>query len=103
MDILIKGMEMPKDSKLLGVLIHPDGKVNYSFDWLYLRIATAVPVPPHGRLGDLDAVYQFAKDQLVKETGAFSKGVNKSLKDIMVAVKNSDAIPTIIPAEEGET
>lgn len=40
------------------------------------------------------AVYQFAKDQRKKETGAFSKGYNKGLRDMMAAVMNEDAIPS---------
>ena len=40
-------------------------------------------------------VYSFAKDQLEKETGAFSKGRNAGLRAMMAAAKNPDAIPTV--------
>lgn len=39
-----------------------------------------------------DDVYEFAKDQLVKETGAYSKGLNAGLKIMMAAARNKDAI-----------
>ena len=112
MGVYIRDMEIPKSCRKCMISqpdgcgwICPiieskpivDGRVNSRHPHCPL-----VPVPPHGRLGDLDTVYRFAKDQLVKETGAFSKGINKALKDIMAAVRNGDAIPTIIPAEEGD-
>lgn len=40
------------------------------------------------------SVYKYAKDMKVKETGAFSNGYNKGLRDMMSAVMNRDAIPT---------
>lgn len=59
MSILIKGMEMPKDGETIGVYIDGRGKV---YEWLRdaIRdehsIADAIPVPPHGRLIDADAL-----------------------------------------------
>ena len=41
-----------------------------------------------------EAVYRFAKDQLEKETGAYSKGWNNGLKVMMSAARNKDAIPS---------
>lgn len=38
------------------------------------------------------AAYRFCKEQLEKETGAFSKGWNAGLKVAMAAVMNKDAI-----------
>ena len=49
---------------------------------------------------DSEAAYQFLTDQLVKETGAFSKGVNKGLNIARSAMRNPDAIPTITPQNE---
>lgn len=42
---------------------------------------------------DSEKVYEFAKEQQVKETGAFSKGLNKGLQIMMSAARNRDAIP----------
>ena len=49
---------------------------------------------------DSEAAYQFLTDQLVKETGAFSKGVNKGLNIARSAMSNPDAIPTLTPPNE---
>ena len=49
---------------------------------------------------DSEVAYQFLTDQLVKETGAFSKGVNKGLNIARSAMRNQDAIPTLTPPNE---
>lgn len=49
---------------------------------------------------DSEAAYRFLSKQLVKETGAFSKGVNKGLNIARSAMRNSDAIPTLTPPNE---
>ena len=46
---------------------------------------------------DSEAAYRFLSEQLVKETGAFSKGVNKGLNIARSAMRNPDAIPTFRP------
>lgn len=53
MSILIKGMEMPKENAIC-VVIFPDGEVTSQFGVPHL--GTAVPVPPHGELIDLNTV-----------------------------------------------
>ena len=49
---------------------------------------------------DGEAAYRFLSEQLVKETGAFSKGVNKGLNIARSAMRNPDAIPTLTPPNE---
>ena len=49
---------------------------------------------------DSEAVYKFLTDQIVEETGAFSKGVNKGLNIARSAVRNPDAIPTLTQPNE---
>lgn len=59
MSVLIKGMEMPKEGSWKTVRIYPDGTCavpNWQGDCTFIQGAQAVPVPKHGRLGDLDAV-----------------------------------------------
>ena len=46
---------------------------------------------------DSEAAYRFLSEQLVKETGAFSKGVNEGLNIARAAMRNPDAIPTLRP------
>lgn len=102
MSILIKGMEMPKD-KAIAVVIHPDGTA-YSAEMFagvcteYLADCTAVPVPPHGRLGDLDAIKK-EFDRICDEFDACIIDEMNCLNMILASFYNA---PTIIPAEEGE-
>ena len=49
---------------------------------------------------DREVAYQFLTEQLVKETGAFSKGVNKGLNIARSAMRNPDAVPTLTPPNE---
>ena len=49
---------------------------------------------------DSEVAFQFLTEQLVKETGAFSKGVNKGLNIARSAMRNPDAIPTLTPPNE---
>ena len=52
------------------------------------------------RMIDSEAAYRFLSEQLVKETGAFSKGVNNGLNIARSAMRNPDAIPTLTPPNE---
>ncbi len=49
---------------------------------------------------DGEAAYRFLSEQLVKETGAFSKGVNKGLNIARSALRNEQISPTITPPNE---
>ena len=106
MSILIKGMEMPtscekcpcKTADAFGGLgcqatgYIPLRKVNQNRpDWCPL-----IPVPPHGRLGDLDALHK-----LFLEKGKEFKGIEGAM--LAAAAWCIVNAPTIIPAEEGET
>ena len=91
MSILIKGMDMPKDGGLLCVNIYPDGKVCINLDLECKRIATAVPVPKHGRLIDADATRN--EIDKVRPGRCYEDAWTLTVLD------NS---PTIIEAEEGE-
>ena len=103
MGVYIKGMEMPKDYSVI-VKIFPDGRVGTIpyVQWFKVELiegVQAVPVPPHGKLGDLDA--------LINKIG---ENVDKA-KDrsydwwyaCTVAYDFALAAPTIIPAEEGNS
>ena len=107
MDILIKGMEMPKSPVLF--CIHPDGKVFADLEGGW-REYQAVPVPEHGRLIDADALtnaiestdwyHQAPNKEMVH--GANSAGHQAWYKeqDVYSAIDNA---PTIIPAEDEHT
>lgn len=98
MGVYISGIEMPTDHPL-WIVVHSDGTVeanevsqSRSVGWQTLRNA-AVPVPMHGRLGDLDALAES-----VRNPGIFPPVVSS---EVLAFLRNA---PTIIPAsEEGET
>ena len=92
MGVYIPSMEMPKTDALLHV--HADGRAvfyPFSADGEVTEFQ-AVPVPPHGRLIDADALTKH-----IKRDGIASDPFVKIVCDYF-----KDA-PTIIPAEEGET
>lgn len=96
MSILILGMEMPKDREI-NLRIDEKGEV-YVYGSYPTELHKAVPVPPHGRLIDADALEQDAQKRLLmcnKNDNQFHKPY-----EIMRAIALA---PTIIPAEEGET
>lgn len=99
-DLLIHGMEMPKDG-FITITVTSDGRVvgnskkeNGKFEYLDNEdIAKAVPVPPHGALIDKDAIRKKC------ERGEYPNVFIDS-KELAAEFY---AAPTIIPAEEGET
>lgn len=96
MDILIKGMEMPKRG--IVVNIYADGRVTNHFDEFGKMIGKAVPVPAHGDLMDRNALDVICYCDIPQGCeDAFDSGV-------MWLAERIDELPTIIPAsEEGET
>ena len=91
MSILIKGMEMPEMRRAYaGLIIRWDGEVFPFFPpqgyELGESIASAVPIPPHGRLIDADAVLQ----DLLSPSKEFERGMSELVGDA----------PTIIPADK---
>ena len=95
MSILIKGMEMPKncDSCMFS------RRSIHNIDWCVLTeedipcACPLVPVPPHGRLIDVNALCVTAIDITDLPVG----------ECLMVYLKEDiDNAPTIIEAEEGE-
>ena len=96
MSILIKGMDMPKNEPLL-VKINPDGSVSTTAKNGYKKYE-AVPVPPHGRLIDADALADkhFGKDYLEKAMTASKDEMGTALVNIPLVINNA---PTIIEEE----
>lgn len=93
-DILIKGMEMPKG---LGktITIYPNGTVRV---WVNnkgsgeLLEQRAVPVPPHGRVIDADAVGDLLRNKYWNSPWVRSHILDKIVRDIK-------GFQTIIPAD----
>lgn len=82
--IYIEGMEMPQDGELLCINIYPDGKVCINLNLKCNRIATAIPVPDHGRLVDADRLGFAMMD---------AENADQALAMV-------DDAPTIIPADK---
>lgn len=93
MSLFIKGLDLPKEPML--VKINPDGSVSSTAKNGY-RKYEAVPVPKHGRMGDLDEL----EVKHMKVSGDYSHGYYKSTWDYVCAarelIRNA---PTIIEAE----
>lgn len=62
MGVYIKGMEMPREGHVI-VRIYANGKVCEPTECagVWSKVATAVPVPAHGRLIDADALIESNK------------------------------------------
>ena len=95
MGIYIPGMEMPTNADMAptAVWVYPNGSVVVFKGNGNMRQHTeAVPVPPHGRLIDADAI----RADIDKERPG------RSYEDAW-ALTVLDNAPTILEAEEGET
>lgn len=96
-DILIRGMEMPKDKISICAFINYDGKVLFADQywekqndqWSIFHQTTAIELPPHGRLIDADALLKNVK----------LLNVHYSYREV-VESKDIYAMPTIIPADK---
>lgn len=104
MSVLIKGMEMPNKKNGAVLIIYPNGDAVFEDGYHY----KAIPVPPHGRLIDADALdikrreEQAWIDYNVDHHNEYLEGVKDGLHE---AAKQLSLAPTIIPAdlaEEGE-
>lgn len=98
MSILIKGMKMPESEEMLCINIYPDGKVYINLDLEECKqIATAVSVPPHGKLIDVDYANEYAYDELEVSHGYLTNW--EAARAMQKIYQNA---PTIISAEKSE-
>ena len=87
MDLLIKKIEIPKDTKRLALFIDKDGEVTVFDGNEFKRITDAIEVPTHGRLIDADVIGNWLREQHV-----FSMPTTCKIDSI---IKNA---PTIVEA-----
>lgn len=89
-DILIKGMEMPKSRGEYVFLLYVDSDGTATVEGAHSILKgepfEAVPIPPHGRLIDADALMKL---EVIPSDNWVFRAVEKA--------------STIVPAEEGET
>lgn len=100
--IYIPGERIP--DTLTAFWIFPDGYVRvFGKNGDEIRGREAIPVPQHGRLGDLDAAVEKLKRLREyhsddSQSGVFiAHGISQCIE-----VLTGKAAPTIIPAEEGQ-
>lgn len=91
MGVYITGLEMPPKGKAVAVIICSNGTVVHCRE----KVGTAVPVPPHGRLGDLDAAEKTIRPWTPEDE--ISGCTFDTVKKLMHTLLNN--APTIIPAD----
>ena len=105
MSVYIPGMEMPKDG-FITITVTSDGRVvgnskkeNGKFEYLDNEdIAKAVPVPPHGRLGDLDNL----RKELETICDRYDAGIISEVVCMNMMLQAVISATTIIPADPAE-
>ena len=94
-DLVIRGMEMPKDNNAISIIIFSNGKVSLAHDKKYAEYAEAVPLPAgHGKIIDGDALWE---NMTVEQSEAFQKGL-AGTTDLFEML---EAATPIVPAEGG--
>lgn len=97
MGVYINSMELPKEKKITLTLF-PDGRVYENHgERLWGNGKDCIPwkavnVPPHGRLGDLDAL----EEKAIKRSTC---GVCVNVLDKVITAFDIETAPTIIDAE----
>lgn len=121
MSVLIRGMEMPKSCHACCFFGQADiwesdfdgytksfckrtGSQTYDYVDKFLPNCPLVPVPKHGRLGDLNALAQQIEHERFHHTHTDSLAARHHVAEYGHFLKAIIDAPTIIPAsEEGET
>ena len=113
MSILIKGMEMPKNCKecfACKAELSPEKKVIYVCCFAKTD-CPLVPVPPHGRLGDLDALVHDLDDDIENDQRVLDEMdfVGKEREHVQFdkdckqnCLWYLSNAPTVIPADESD-
>lgn len=91
--VYIRGLQMPREGEIVCIDIHPDGKVSINLDLKCRQIATAIPVPDHGRLKDVDELIALHRAR-AKKAGGVSGLISYMAAEVL------DVAPTIIPADK---
>lgn len=89
---------MPRHGMVIN--IYPDGRVADHFDEFQETIATAVLVPPHGRLGDLNILAQQIEHERFHHMHTDSLAAQHHIAEYGHFLKAIFDAPTIIPASE---
>lgn len=102
--IYIKGVDLPKGSTELLLAVRADGEV-FVGGFGYCGEAQAIPVPDHGRLGDLDALGIAELEERVAKRAdrvdwmdEYIVGIVDGLHEANRRIVNA---PTVIPEDKG--
>ena len=95
MGLYLPGMTLPKEGeRALWLVVHHEGIVEYEKDgWRTAR--NAIPVPDHGRLGDLDKLEGEMRLLAKHQTGYRQQGILGCCETVRSA-------PAVIPADRKE-
>lgn len=97
MSVYISGVEMPTKENETIIRIQPDGTVLDQYGH-YLAI-TAIPVPEHGDLIDLNAPVEAQYyDEMTEEWSE----ITVTVEDVLYGCVVSEMPPVIIPADQAE-
>lgn len=102
MTILIKGMDMPKNGSWKTIRIYYDGtcaKPNWQGDCTLMQGCEAIPIPLHGRLGDLDALAKQVEYERFHHAHTDGLAARHHVAEYGHFLKEIADAPTIIPAE----
>jgi len=99
-DLLIKGLKLPERTNELRLIIHPNGQTIVS-NYTYWEETEAIEVPEHGRLGDLDMLYEKMRTYNDHEGARDLFGEVELIHRDSILYAIEDA-PTVIPADKEE-
>ena len=115
MSVLIKGMKMPSSCEKCRfsgfgglrnerVVCMFTGANAYMNEVQYLDDCPLIPVPPHGRLIDADALMETFRERKRPTLSDGKDGSKERVRylDFISTLQAIKDAPTIIPAEEGE-
>lgn len=105
MSILIKNMEMPSKGTFNIVHIYSDGRVAIPFWGKGMQVVQgieAVPIPPHGRLIDADALRQTMYHEAFETDSPLQKWDSGCWIRYKMFERMEETAPTVIPAEPQE-
>ncbi len=101
MGVYLEGMDMPSRGNETIIRIQPGGGILDQYG--HHLDCTAIHVPPHGRLGDVDKVKKYLAN-CAEDRDAIRPPMSwKEAFDEAIGVFNDFSVIPADPAEEGET
>ena len=100
--IYIHGLSMPRKTGIVSIVLSGDGSALLCEDGAYSEIK-AMPVPEHGRLGDLDVLAKEIEYARFHHSHTDGLAARHHVTEYGHLLKALSDCPTIIPADkEGE-